>query len=147
MNEAPRTVTAFNAELLARENSQFMRVVKTTPQTQLVVMNIQYNEDEEQVFGNATAVYTVTEGILHLTLYEANGARLGTTSLPTGTTFVIPAQVQHRLANRTGGHVRVLGVLSPPVYEPDTVRRLEASFLDVVPNMQPPLTSVNELTF
>lgn len=109
---------------LARENSDFRRVLSTTKHTQLVIMTLAVGEDiGAEVHHGIDQVLIAVEGSGRSIL---NGREF---SFSAGHVVVVPEGTEHNFINTGSGPLRIITVYGPPDHRPGTVHRSKADAL------------------
>ena len=106
---------------LARENSNFRKVVFTTDRSQLVLMSLMPREEiGSEVHVHIDQIFVVVAGL--------GEAVIGTTRrvVEPGTVLVVPAGTRHNILNAGNVPLQLFTIYTPPQHEPGTVHRTKA---------------------
>ena len=116
----------FNADIkdLAKENTDFRRVILTNEHTQIVLMSIEPGDEigEETHDGDQVLVFIKGEGEAVL-----DGER---SKVEKGSLVAVPAGTKHNFINTGDKPLKLYTVYSPPEEEPDTVHRTKAEAME-----------------
>lgn len=116
----------FNEDIkdLAKENTDFRRVILTNEHTQIVLMSIEPGDDigEETHDGDQVLVFVKGEGEAVL-----DGER---SEVEKGSLVAVPAGTKHNFINTGSKPLKLYTIYSPPEEEPDTVHRTKAEAME-----------------
>lgn len=116
----------FNANIkqLAKENTDFRRVMVTNKQSQIVLMSVEPGDDigEETHDVDQVLVFVKGRGIAVL-----DGER---SDVEKGSLVVVPASTKHNFINTGDKPLKLYTIYSPPEEEPDTVHRTKAEAME-----------------
>lgn len=106
---------------LARRNSDFRRVLNTTPRSQLVVMCVPAGgEIGEEVHVGTDQILVFAEG-------SGEALFVGERRpVAAGDVVVVPAGTQHNFVAGTGGAFKLFTIYTPPHHRPGTVHATKA---------------------
>lgn len=113
---------AFSVDIqrAAEANTDFRRVLYTTPLTQLVLMNVQPGEDIGLETHDLDQVLVFVSGRGESLL---DGTR---NEISPGTVVVVPAGVEHNFVNTGAEPLKLYTIYSPPEHADGTVHRTKA---------------------
>lgn len=116
----------FNANIkqLAKENTDFRRVMVTNKHSQIVLMSVEPGDDigEETHDVDQVLVFVKGRGIAVL-----DGER---SDVEKGSLVVVPAGTKHNFINTGDKPLKLYTIYSPPEEEPDTVHRTKAEAME-----------------
>lgn len=110
-----------NIEKLSLENTAFRKVLYTTPELQLVLMNLRPGEDiGSEIHPTITQFFRVESGSGKVIL---NGSE---TAIEDGSTVVIPAGVEHNLVNTGDVDLKLYTLYTPPEHKHGIIQETKA---------------------
>lgn len=110
-----------NIEELTIENTSFRKVLYTTPEMQLVLMNLKPGEDiGSEVHPNITQFFRVEAGKGTVIL---NGVE---TFVEDGSSVVVPAGVEHNVVNTGDVDLKFYTLYTPPEHKHGVVQETKA---------------------
>jgi mannose-6-phosphate isomerase-like protein (cupin superfamily) len=112
---------AADVQQLARQNSDFRRVLNTTERSQLVLMCVPGGGEIGQ------EIHAGTDQIL--AFVEGNGEAIFADArrpVAAGDVVVVPAGTQHNFVAGAGGALKLFTVYTPPHHRPGTVHATKA---------------------
>lgn len=116
----------FNEDIkdLAKENTDFRRVILTNEHSQIVLMSVEPGDDigEETHDVDQVLVFVKGEGEAVL-----NGER---SEVEKGSLVAVPAGTKHNFINTGKKPLKLYTIYSPPEEEPDTVHRTKAEAME-----------------
>lgn len=104
-------------EKIARENTDFRRVLFTSKHNQLVVMSLKPEEDIGNEVHKVDQFFRIEEGSGEVVI-EGNKQ-----SIKPGSVMVIPAGVHHNIINTSNDFLKLYTIYSPPNHRLDTLHK------------------------
>ncbi len=109
-----------NTAELARQNTNYRKVLFTDDKSQLVIMSIPAGTEIPSEIHKADQIITIVEGTGQALL---DGR---TTSFSHGHTLIVPMGTTHTLMNTGNSDLKLISVYTPPQHAPGTIHKTQA---------------------
>ncbi len=109
-----------NTTQLARQNTNYRKVLFTDDKTQFVLMSIPAGEEIPKEIHKADQIILIVEGSGQAIL---NGT---TTQFSAGHTLIIPLGTTHTIMNTGSSDLKLVTIYAPPQHAPGTIDKTKA---------------------